>query len=243
MSYEDDNVVPPALRQRYEWIETGSAGAILRALAPQEWRDIIEVLQEFELQPNKWLVAGGNKGDIAADLDSRFRARGWQETRIDVAVKGFFFTDFYKKGSDAVARKKAEGDSQYLEGYRVDNHKGRVIVDIEWNAKDGNLDRDMAAYRSWFEHGLIDGAIIITKDRKPLLQLARELWERHQEQMPPEQRKPKLPVDLSSATTTSFDKAVDRIRRGGAGTCPLLVIAVTDRTWDGTEFSRGDTDR
>ncbi|MRG59858.1 restriction endonuclease [Agromyces sp. CFH 90414] len=236
-SYGDDDVVPAGIRDRYEWIETGSAAAILKALAPHEWADLLSVLDGFALAPNRWLVAGGNKGDIAADLDARFRRLGWLETRIDVAVQGYLFTDFAKKGTDRVARSRAEGESLYLEGYRVDNHKGRMIVDIEWNAKDGNLDRDMAAYRSWYEFGLIDGAVIITKDRKPLLDLAREVWTRHQATVPVAERSAKLPVDLTSTTTTSFDKATERIRRGGAGTCPLLVIGVGREAWDGSDFT------
>lgn len=35
---------------------------------------------------------------------------------------------------------------------------------------------------------------------------------------------------------TSFDKAEIRVKRGGAGNCPVVIIAVTDRTWDGTPF-------
>jgi hypothetical protein len=41
----------------------------------------------------------------------------------------------------------------YQEGYLVDNFKGRVALDVERNAKDGNLDRDLSAYRAWHEAG------------------------------------------------------------------------------------------
>ncbi|MCB4825330.1 hypothetical protein LHA35_26810, partial [Roseicella sp. GB24] len=43
----------------------------------------------------------------------------------------------------------------------VDNFKGRVVLDVEWNAKDGNLDRDLASYRSWYEAGVISAGVII----------------------------------------------------------------------------------
>ena len=33
-------------------------------------------------------------------------------------------------------------------GYKVDNLKSRLALDVEWNAKDGNLDRDVGAYRA-----------------------------------------------------------------------------------------------
>ena len=37
--------------------------------------------------------------------------------------------------------------------YRIDNVKGRCAVDVEWQAKDGNLDRDIAAYRALYDAG------------------------------------------------------------------------------------------
>lgn len=42
------------------------------------------------------------------------------------------------------------------ESYLIDNVKDRVALDIEWHAKDGNLDRDLAAYRAFYDTGLID---------------------------------------------------------------------------------------
>ena len=236
-SYDDPAVLAEAVRDRFVWLETGNAAAILRATSTDEWDDLVQVLSGFQLKPDSWLVAGGNKGDIAADLDSRFRALGWKETRIDTEVRGLFFTDFVKKGNAYVPSTTEEVPSVYSEGYRVDNHKGRMIVDIEWNAKDGNLDRDLGAYRSWYEYGLINGAVIITKDRLPLLKLARKIWTAYQGSLPVEHRTKGLPIDLSTSTTTSFDKAAIRVKRQGAGTCPVLIVGVTDATWDGSPFT------
>lgn len=235
-SYDDPSVVPDFIRERYEWLEIGNASSILKAVAPVEFEDLLDVLHDFKLTPNEWLVKGGNKGDIAANLDGRFRKLGWKETRIDTEIRGYFFTDFQQVGRDYLPQWKEEVPSVYSEGFRVDNHKGRMIVDIEWNAKDGNLDRDLAAYRSWYEHGLIDGAVIITKDRLPLLKLARHVWGEYQATLPAHKRKKGLPIDLSTSTVTSYDKAEIRVKRGEAGNCPVIIIAVTDRTWDGTRF-------
>ena len=49
------------------------------------------------------------------------------------------------------------------EGYKVDNFKGRVALDLEWNAKDGNLDRDIGAYRALYDAGFIDVGVIVTR--------------------------------------------------------------------------------
>lgn len=236
-SYDDPSVVPVHIRERYEWIEIGNAAAILNSVAEQEFQEFLSVLNDFTLTPNEWLVKGGNKGDIADNLDGRFRVLGWKETRIDTEVRGYFFTEFTKKGKKDTPAIKHEVPSVYSEGFKVDNHKGRMIVDIEWNAKDGNLDRDLAAYRSWYEYGLIDGAVIITKDRLPLLNLARRIWADYQKTIPIQFRQKKLPIDLHTSTVTSLDKADIRVKRGGAGNCPVIIVGVTDKTWDGTEFT------
>lgn len=241
-SYDDPSVVPLRIRQRYEWIEIGNAAAILKSVAEQEFQEFLTVLDEFLLTPNEWLVKGGNKGDIAGNLDSRFRALGWKETRIDTEVRGYFFTDFTTKGKQSVPQARQEVPSVYSEGFKVDNHKGRMIVDIEWNAKDGNLDRDLAAYRSWYEYGLIDGAVIITKDRLPLLHLARKIWADYQATVPVHLRQKKLPIDLHTSTVTALDKADIRVKRGGAGNCPVIIVGVTDKTWDGTAFTLSPND-
>ena len=122
------------------------------------------------------------------------------------------------------------------EGYLVDNFKGRVVLDVEWNAKDGNLDRDLASYRSWYEAGVISAGVIITKDRPRLLALARTIWGDYEATLPPGQRTGRLPIDLTTSTVTAFDKAQMRVRRGVMGTCPVLIVAASERTWDGQPY-------
>ncbi len=106
------------------------------------------------------------------------------------------------------------------EGYLVHNFKGRVALDVEWNAKDGNLDRDLSAYRAWHEAGVISAAVLITQDRHALKELAKRLWADYQNTLPVDQRNLKLPIDLSTSTTTNLEKAALRVRRGVMGTCP-----------------------
>lgn len=97
----------------------------------------------------------------------------------------------------------------------MDNLKGRVALDVEWNAKDGNLDRDLAAYRALYDAALIDAAVLITRTQEDLRRLA-------------------LQLDVSSTkfattTTTNLGKLRPRLTRGDAGGCPVLAIAVTSR--------------
>jgi len=113
----------------------------------------------------------------------------------------------------------------------------RVALDVEWNAKDGNLDRDLSAYRAWHEAGVISAAVLITQDRIALKALAEKLWIEYQETLPDSERSARLPIDLGTSTTTNLEKAALRVRRGVMGTCPLLVVAATQATWNGKPYS------
>lgn len=223
-TYDDPMVLDPAIRERWAFLETSSAAAVLRAVCREEWADITEVLRTFQLVPNRWLRAGGNRGDIAQEIDGMFSDLGWREIRVDLTTQGILLT----KNGKEVERL----EPQHQEGYLVDNFKGRVALDVEWNAKDGNLDRDLSAYRSWHEAGVISAAVLITQDRVRLKELAERLWRDYQLTLPEEERKFKLPIDLSTSTTTNLEKAALRVRRGVMGTCPLLVVAAIPATWN-----------
>lgn len=243
-SYDNPDIVPPSIRGRYSFFEVRNACGVLAAVARDEWTDIIEVLEGFSFSANLLLQQGGNNSAMAGRLNGELRARGWAECRYVVRREGRI--DYRRKGPASETLPVAE-----IPSYWVDNRKGRVLVDVEWNAKDGNLDRDLAAYRAWYEDGLIDGAVIITKDRVPLLDLACSLWaeyldvayedvynatRRAAKKRTERERELALPLDLTTTTVTSLDQAQPRVDRGEAGTCPVAVIAVSERTWDRTPY-------
>lgn len=228
-TYDDPVVLKPAIRARWTFLETSSASAVLRSVCPAEWKDITDVLATFSLDPAHWLKKGGNRGDIARQIDDMFSRRGWREIRVDLSTQGILVS----RAGEVVERLPPVEQ----EGYLVDNFKGRVALDVEWNAKDGNLDRDLSAYRAWHEAGVISAAVLITQDRVGLKELATKLWSDHQQTLPAKQRNPKLPIDLGTSTTTNLDKAALRIRRGVMGTCPLLVVAATPGTWNGRPYA------
>lgn len=209
-------------------METNSASAVMKAVCPDEWRDIVEVLSTYRLDPQFWLRPGGNRGDIAEQIDAEFARRDWRETRLDLSTTGILFS---KDGTQI-----GQLPAVYQEGYLVDNFKNRIVLDVEWNAKDGNLDRDLASYRSWFEAGVISAGVIITKDRLALLRLARQIWADYQATLPENDRNSKLPIDLTTSTVTAFDKAQMRVRRGVMGSCPVLIVAATESTWNGNPY-------
>ncbi len=127
-TFEDPLVLATDVRARWDFMETSSASAVLRAVCPGEWADITAVLREFELHPPTWLRAGGNRGVVAETIDTMFGARGWAERRVDLETRGILRNK----------RRVVVGELPPViqEGYLVDNFKGRVVVDVEWNAKD-----------------------------------------------------------------------------------------------------------
>ncbi len=111
-------------------------------------------------------------------------------------------------------------------GYKVDNFKGRVALDLEWNAKDGNLDRDIGAYRALYDAGFIDVAVLVTRTMDDLRTFAKQL--RVEAGMPEEEAKKML----NTTTTTNLEKLLPRLTRGDAGGCPILAIAISSNTFE-----------
>lgn len=204
---------PEEVLGRYEFRETRNASAILHATNPEELRQIVDTLQWFKLTQADITDAGGNKSDLAGRLDEKFRELGWREGRHDTQISSALRLMPYKPAGETKARiTKSEVIN---EGYKVDNVKARVALDVEWNAKDGNLDRDIGAYRALYEAGIIDVGVIITRTHADLRELAIRLS--------PESTK------FATSTTTNLDKLIPRLTRGDAGGCPILGIAISAR--------------
>lgn len=213
---------PERLLGRYEFHEVRNAAAIFEATNPDEFADLVAVLDEFYLYTDDLLIAGGQESDLAARLNGAFRSRGWREARVDTIVELAVVLSRYK--DDPLT--ETTNTRTVNEGYKVDNFIGRVALDVEWNAKDGNLDRDLGAYRFLYDQGLIDLGVIVTRTLD-LRMLGRTLaleagWT--------ETAAKRI---LGTTTTTNTDKLLPRMTRGGSGGCPVLVVAISDQTWAG----------
>ena len=123
-------------------------------------------------------------------------------------------------------------------GHKVDNVLGRAALDVEWNPKDGNLDRDLANYVSLHEGGVIDVGVIVTRSGDTLRGMVRDLVadvksvDCSPEEVDWAERMRNLADDpLGTTTTANFEKLVPRLERGDGRGCPVLAIAITDRTY------------
>ncbi|WP_293518029.1 hypothetical protein [Phenylobacterium sp.] len=48
-TYDDPNVLPQVARDHWAFLETNSACAVMKAVCPAEWSEIVEVLSTYEL--------------------------------------------------------------------------------------------------------------------------------------------------------------------------------------------------
>lgn len=232
-TYTYESVMPPSILERYGVYEVGYAAAVMDAVCPQAFEDIVRVLDEFSLSARMLLTPGGNLGLVASSLDEAFDGYGWIEARVDTERTTYLI----ERSGTKVGRGRENEivQSEYQYGYNIDNVKDGLAVDVEWNPKDGNLDRDLSAYRAWHEAGLIVGAALITRMQRETRLLADRLWEDYVAENPEDSDK-KQPVRYTTTTTANYEKALDRIKRGDAGTCPILLLGIGERTWDGEPF-------
>ncbi len=213
--------IPEDIRTRYQFAETRNAAAIFATTNPSAFAQLLEVLRYFHLKTSDLLTPGGQESDIAARMNRAFRERGWREARVDTLIQlALQRTPLAEAGETRLDPIVTETRN---EGYKVDNFRDRIALDMEWNAKDGNLDRDIGAYRSLYDAALIDVGVLITRTTD-LRDLGRQLA--LASGMPIEQAK----RILNTTTTTNREKLLPRLTRGDAGGCPIFAVFICPET-------------
>ena len=99
---------------------------------------------------------------------------------------------------------------------------------MEWNSKDQTFDRDLYAFRAFYECNLIDAAVLLTRSR--LLNVVFEkLGQRVNDDgtlVVDKKGKPVLTKTKYGASTTWIGKLLYRLEAGRHGGCPVLVIGI-----------------
>ncbi|MBW5448631.1 restriction endonuclease [Cohnella sp. CFH 77786] len=138
------DLLPESIRNYYEVREWRHACAVLSTDFPEEWRELIAVLEGFRLNRSDVISAGGNKSSISGKLDSHFYRLGWVEKSFNTQIL-----------IDGVAHESPT--------HKVDCFKNRIAVEVEWNNKDPFYDRDLNNFRLLFDLRAIDVGVIITR--------------------------------------------------------------------------------
>lgn len=136
--------IPLAIREKFEIYEWKHSIAILKNDFPNEWKDILDMLEALAIPANWIKTPGGRKSEIAKWLDAFLSKRGWTEKSFQTAIR----VD------------DTEIDSPT---HKVDCFKNRIALELEWNNKDPFFDRDLNNFRLLFELRTVSVGIIITR--------------------------------------------------------------------------------
>ena len=138
------DLLPQSVRDLYEVHEWKHACAILHQDFPEEWRDMLSMLEEFRLRKSWILRPGGRKSRVSQWIDSFLYDRGWQEREF----------------STKVVVDEATHDTPT---HKVDCFRNRVALEIEWNNKDPFFDRDLNNFRLLFDLRAVSVGVIVTR--------------------------------------------------------------------------------
>jgi hypothetical protein len=136
--------LPEFIQEHYQIMEWNHASAILVQDFPDEFSDLCDLLTAFRLRKSHILVPGGQKSEIASELDSFLYGRGWLEKHFDT-------------------RAQVDGVERVTPTHSIDCYKNKVGIEIEWNNKDPFFDRDLNNFRLLFELKTISVGVIITR--------------------------------------------------------------------------------
>ncbi|MGA9021521.1 MAG: BglII/BstYI family type II restriction endonuclease [Terracidiphilus sp.] len=234
-----EEMVPEDVRVRYRVYSYRNAATILCKTHKVEFQDLLTALRAFKITIKMIRTAGKNESDIPKLFSKALRPLGWYETVIqgDLLVKLIskeqirVVTRGKNKGKPVIGKKTREiKREKYLDGHRIDYVKNRVAFDLEWNSKDQTFDRDLYAFRAFFECGAIDAGVLVTRSESldaifPALGQALK-----KDGETPEFKSPGVPrmtYEKYGASTTWVGKLLYRLNAGRNGGCPVLVVGIT----------------
>ena len=207
------------LAARYSAWSYRSAATVLARRAPGEADAIRAVLRGFRLTETEIRMPGGNRAPSTARFGDLAAAAGFHtEVRIEADLDVRLWSG--KTGGRLIGEQRR---ADYIHNHMIDFWRGRVAFDYEWNSKDQTYDRDLYAFRSFFEAGVIDVGVIVTRDLPPsfFAGLGRVLNKDGTEGETTVAAK-------FGASTTGMHKLLSRIAAGRSGGCPVLAIGILE---------------
>lgn len=211
VSYVREKLLP-----KFEFQSYGHALEILSEAFPDEWNEVQDCLENLFISIDDLKAAGGNETAIPKKFDDVLYPLGWREIKItgDLLVKLYprRSTQRGRFSDQPFDEKIIEG---YIDGHNIDFVKGKVAFDLEWNSKDQTFDRDLLAMRTYFDCGLIEVGIIVTRSEE-LNDIFKSLTD----------EKGQLLLRKYGASTTWMGKLESRLKSRRNGGCPILAIGM-----------------
>jgi hypothetical protein len=213
-------VLGPDLASRYSVTSFRSAATILERRAPGELEAIRSVLRAFRVTRDEIRMPGGNEmpatrrfGELAAAAGFHSQVRIEADLHVRLrAGKG--------EGAPEIDRVLR---TDYIHNHFVDFWRGRVAFDYEWNSKDQTYDRDLSAFRSFHEAGIVDVGVIVTRE------LSLGFFKSLGPALDRDGRATGRTVAAKfGASTTGTHKLISRIVAGRSGGCPVLAVGMLE---------------
>lgn len=206
-----EKYVDTDLLEKFEFYSYGHALEILHDAFPEEWRELQECLRKLKLTITDIKKAGGNESPIPKKFDDVLYPYGWREIRIsgDLLVKKYPRQVAQRRGRFTTEPYETELIEGYIDGHNIDFLKNRVAFDLEWNSKDQTFDRDLLAMRTYFDCGLVDVGVIVTRSAD-----LNEIFRREGI------------LAKYGASTTWMGKLTYRLDSRRNGGCPILAVGI-----------------
>ncbi len=217
MAETKNRYINEGLLDRFEFYNYGHALEILNEAFPEEWEELQTCLAKLQLTQADIKKAGGNESPIPKKFDEILYPYGWREIRIsgDLIVKKYPRQAAQRRGRFADEPFETETIEGYIDGHNIDFLKNRVAFDLEWNSKDQTFDRDLLAMRTYFDCGLIDVGVIVTRSEKLNEIFKKETDENGQ-----------TLIKKYGASTTWIGKLLYRLDSRRNGGCPILAVGI-----------------
>ena len=203
--------IPEELLDKFEFHNYGHALEILVQACSDEWNDLLDCLDKLRFSTDDILKAGGNESPIPKRFDDLLYPKGWREMRIsgDLLIKLYPRKTAQRRGRFSPEPFEEVRIDGYIDGHNIDFIKNKVAFDLEWNSKDQTFDRDLLAMRTYFDCGLIDVGIIVTRS-EDLNDVFRDLGI----------------MAKYGASTTWMGKLLYRLKSRRNGGCPILAVGI-----------------
>ncbi len=185
--------LPKEILESYEVLDHRHASSILAGEFPLQLAEMCEALSSFRFRKSEIVIGGGNESKIPKNFSTLMRPSGWEEKKLQADMT-------------------IDGTTVRSESHKIDYVKGRVALDLEWNSKDQTFDRDLLAFRAFFEYDRISVGVLVT--RGPRLHLLFKT----------------LGIQSKyGASTTHWGKLTPRLESGRGGGCPILALGITEK--------------
>jgi hypothetical protein len=200
MTWEEH--IPPDIAELYEIHDYKHAAAILASEFPKEFNELCNALRKFRFTLEDIKIAGGNESLIPKKYSKILVPMGWVPGNLK-------------------AKLVVDNQEIPLDTHKVNYIKERVAFDLEWNSKDQTFDRDLYAFRAFYDYDKISVGVLVTRSND-LDKLFDSLGSYTDKNGKVRKYKAKY-----GASTTHMGKLLPRLKAGRNGGCPVLVFGIT----------------